>query len=149
MSYDGEYVARHIGKISVLGVRFLLLMPPVGHIQYSKCSANLHWIRVVVIEIWINLPPVFGASDGEFKWSLVCVKKCAACALHPGVVSATLLGVRYSVLWLDKSYGSISKIDFIRLKPPGVSARMWSVNLDASISEEYQTLEGHSCWDSE
>jgi hypothetical protein len=94
-------------------------------------------------------PQFFGASGGEFKWSLVCVKKRAACALHPGVVSATLLGVRYSVLWLDKLYGFISKMYFIRLKPPGVSARMWSVNLDASISGEYQTLGGHSCWDSE
>jgi len=29
-------------------------------------------------------------------------------------------------------------------EPPGVSERMWSVNLDASISGEYQTLGGHS-----
>jgi len=29
-------------------------------------------------------------------------------------------------------------------KPPGVSERMWSVNLDVSISGEYQTLGGHS-----
>jgi len=34
---------------------------------------------------------------------------------------------------------------FSHWKPPGVSERMWSVNLDASISGEYQTLEGHSC----
>jgi hypothetical protein len=29
---------------------------------------------------------------------------------------------------------------FRHWKPPGVSERMWSVNLDASISGEYQTL---------
>jgi len=44
---------------------------------------------------------------------------------------------------------SISKIYFSLWKPPGVSERMWSVNLDASISGEYQTLGGHSGWPSE
>ena len=39
----------------------------------------------------------------------------------------------------------ISKMYFSHWKPPGVSERMWSVNLDASISGEYQTLGGHSC----
>jgi len=32
---------------------------------------------------------------------------------------------------------------------PGMAERMWSVNLDAAISGEYQTLGGHSCWPSE
>jgi hypothetical protein len=40
---------------------------------------------------------------------------------------------------------NISKMYFSHWKPPGVSERMWSVNLDASISGEYQTLGGHSC----
>jgi hypothetical protein len=43
----------------------------------------------------------------------------------------------------------ISKMYFRHWKPPGVSERMWSVNLDASISGEYQTLGGHSCRPSE
>jgi hypothetical protein len=43
----------------------------------------------------------------------------------------------------------ISKMYFSHWKPPGVSERMWSVNLDASISGEYQTLGGHSCRRSE
>ena len=38
---------------------------------------------------------------------------------------------------------------FSHWKPPGVSERMWSVNLDALISGEYQTLGGHSCQPSE
>jgi len=38
----------------------------------------------------------------------------------------------------------ISKMYFSHWKTPGVSERMWSVNLDASISGEYQTLGGHS-----
>jgi len=38
----------------------------------------------------------------------------------------------------------ISKMYFSHWKTPGVSKRMWSVNLDASISGEYRTLGGHS-----
>jgi hypothetical protein len=37
-----------------------------------------------------------------------------------------------------------SKMYFSRWKYPGVSERMWSVNLEASVSREYQTLEGYS-----
>jgi len=44
---------------------------------------------------------------------------------------------------------SITKTYFSHWEPPGVSERMWSVNLDASISGEYQTLGGHSCRSSE
>ena len=39
---------------------------------------------------------------------------------------------------------NISKMYFSHFQPPGVSERMWSVNLDASISGEYQTIGGHS-----
>ena len=38
----------------------------------------------------------------------------------------------------------ISKMYFSHWMPPGMSERMWSVNLDVSISGEYQTLGGHS-----
>jgi len=38
----------------------------------------------------------------------------------------------------------ISKIYFSASEPPGVSERMWSVNLEASIPGEYQTIGGHS-----
>jgi hypothetical protein len=43
----------------------------------------------------------------------------------------------------------ISQMYFCHWKPSGVSERMWSVNLDASISGEYQTFGGHSCRPSE
>ena len=43
----------------------------------------------------------------------------------------------------------ISKIYFSHWKPPRVSERMWSVNLDGSISGEYKTLGGYSCQSSE
>jgi hypothetical protein len=35
--------------------------------------ANLHWVGVVIIKIWINLPQFLGASDGEFKLSIMVV----------------------------------------------------------------------------
>ena len=38
----------------------------------------------------------------------------------------------------------ISTMYFRHREPPGVSEKMWSVNLDASIAGEYQTLGGHS-----
>jgi len=43
----------------------------------------------------------------------------------------------------------ISKMYFSLWKTPEVSERMWSVNLEASISEEYQTLGGYSSRPSE
>ena len=58
MWYDTEYVARHIGETSVLWVCCILLPSPVSNIGYPKCTANLHWVGVVIIEIWSNLPPV-------------------------------------------------------------------------------------------
>jgi len=51
-------------------------------------------------------PQFFGASGGEFKYSLAAVNNRAARSLCPGVISATLLGVYYLSSSLDKSYGS-------------------------------------------
>jgi hypothetical protein len=51
--------------------------------------------------------------------------------------------------WCVGKESHISKMYFSHWKPPGVSERMWSVNLNASISGEYQTLGGHSCRPSE
>jgi len=44
---------------------------------------------------------------------------------------------------------NISTMYFSHWNHPGVSERMWSVNLDTSNSGEYQTLGGHSCRPSE
>jgi len=60
MWYDREYDARHITKIGVRPVRELLEAPPVGDIQQPNYTADLHWVREVIIEIWINLLPVLG-----------------------------------------------------------------------------------------
>jgi len=43
----------------------------------------------------------------------------------------------------------ISKMYFSLWKTAGVSERMWSVNLEASISGDDQTLGGYSGWPSE
>jgi hypothetical protein len=55
------------------------------------------------------------------------------------------------VSWIDLSLAQedlvlryISKMIFILWKTPGVSERMWSVNLEASSSGEYQTLGEYS-----
>jgi len=53
-----SYFARHILEINVLRLGFLLLVLPVRTIWYQIFAANLHWVAVVIIEIWINLPPV-------------------------------------------------------------------------------------------
>jgi len=47
------------------------------------------------------------------------------------------------------NYSSNSKLYYSHWKTLGVSEWMWSVNLDASMSGDYQTLGGHSCQHSE
>jgi hypothetical protein len=54
-------------------------------------------------------------------------------------------GYIYSVRGKPLTFSSsISTMYFRHWKPPGVPERMWSVNLDASISGEYQTVGEHS-----
>ena len=70
-----------------------------------------------------------------------CIQKMAAPAFVPVLQRAV-----GSLFVSDKvaCRHGISKMYFRYWKPPEVSERMWSVNLDASISGEYQTLGGHS-----
>jgi hypothetical protein len=56
--YDIEYIARQIGEIGVLWVRFLQLSPQIGYVRCPKCTANHHFVGVVIIDIWINFTPV-------------------------------------------------------------------------------------------
>jgi hypothetical protein len=58
MWYDREHALWHIGEIGILSVRFLLLSPPVSYVWYPKCTTQLHCVGLVIIEIWIDLPPV-------------------------------------------------------------------------------------------
>jgi len=59
-----------------------------------------------------------------------------------------LLGYALKVKAIDctstKNPHYISKMYSSHWMTPGVSERMWSANLDASFSGEYQTLGGHS-----
>jgi len=64
--YNGEYVVFHIGEMSVHWVCFLLLAPPGGDVSDPRGTANLHWVGVVILEIWINLPPVLWC----FRWCI-------------------------------------------------------------------------------
>jgi len=51
-------------------------------------------------------PNYFGATGGELNFSLAAVNMCTAQSPLLGVVSAVLLGVKYSSSSLGKSYGS-------------------------------------------
>jgi hypothetical protein len=57
---------------------------------------------------------------------------------------ATLRDAEAAANTTDVDVDHISKMYFSHWKPPGVYERMWSVNLEESISGEYQTLGGHS-----
>jgi len=61
------------------------------------------------------------------------------CSIHHVQHTLSTVYTKYSIY---SRY--ITKMYFSHWKPPGVSERMWSVNLDTSISGEYQTLWGHS-----
>jgi hypothetical protein len=73
---------------------------------------------------------------------------------HPGVPDGSdgSDGMLYPLTenyTLPVAFPSISKMCFSHWMPQGVSERTWSVNLDASISGEYETIGGHSCRPSE
>jgi len=62
-----------------------------------------------------------------------------------GSLTQGSISTRHFVCHICLRYShNISKMYFSLLKTPEVSERMWSVNLDASISEDYQTVGGHS-----
>jgi len=65
------------------------------------------------------------------------------------LVRATFIRTRIVRDYVRVHLSLISKMYFSHWKPPGVSEKMWSVNLDVSISGEYQTLGGHFCRPSE
>jgi hypothetical protein len=55
--HDGKFVVCLFWEIGIHGVYFTELVPPVGNVQYRKCTLNHHWLGVVIIEIEITLPP--------------------------------------------------------------------------------------------
>jgi hypothetical protein len=48
-------------------VGFLLLAPPIGYVRYPKCTANLHWVGVLILEIWINLSSVLSCCRQQIQ----------------------------------------------------------------------------------
>jgi len=86
--YDREYVACHIWEIGLLWVCFHLLTLPVGDIQYAKCTANLHRVRVVIIMIRITFPRVLYEYRQRMQLE-PCSREYACCAI-------TLSGGRFS-----------------------------------------------------
>jgi len=119
-----------------------LLKAPTGMFckRLSKTNAEQPYWRPTTLlgRCWrrMNITP-----DGHRVRATGCkrcsdISRLAYNAMHEGLESASpceYISKMYLILW----------------KPPGVSERMWSVNLDASNSGEYQTLGGHSCRPSE
>jgi len=106
MWYDREYAACHIGDIGVLWVRFILLPPPAGYVWDATCTANLHWVGVVVIQIWINWPPVLWILR---RWIQIEPggRKFACCPItSPRCHFCHILSLKYCLSSLDRSYGS-------------------------------------------
>jgi len=103
------------------------------------------WRLICLISITLILAPArmdLEITSSRWVWSV------------PSGVADTgrlkLIILRTNISEFAKAFpGNISKMYFSHWKPPGVSERMWSVSLDASISGEYQTLGGHSCRPSE
>ena len=65
----------------------------------------------IVSEWWsfrsgLTFPWLFHGSDAEFKQSLAAIDKCAARLLCQGVISATLLDIKYTSSWMEQSYAS-------------------------------------------
>jgi hypothetical protein len=58
MWYISQDVARQIAKTDRRSVCFFLLVPPVSDIHEPQCTANFHLVDVILINIWINMPPV-------------------------------------------------------------------------------------------
>jgi hypothetical protein len=91
-------------------------------IRVSKCISKLHRSQPPIVSensldygVQVSTMMAFNLSASR-HWS------AAPCSLDHRVV-------------MRLSY--ISKLHYSHWKPPGVSERMWSVNLDASISGEY------------
>ena len=86
---DRQYVVCQIRHISALSVRIILLVPPVGDIGYRKCTVNLDQVEVVIIEIWINLPPdlwwfrqsIHIEPDGD-RWAFCAIALSRCCFGH-------------------------------------------------------------------
>jgi hypothetical protein len=88
MWHDREYVPCHIREIGIHCGRFLLLTPPVGYVRDPKWTANLHWIGVVIVGVWIKLPPALwcfrwriqiGTGGGESVFCAIALSGCHLC----------------------------------------------------------------------
>jgi hypothetical protein len=106
---------------------YLFHQPPVHsvHCSTKACGlciavqATLRGVNEMFCVGWLQHQPSYGFDD---VWT--------------PLIDRVLVIVIPSHI-LESVY--ISKMYFCHLKPPGVSEKMWRVNLDASISGEYQT----------
>jgi len=87
-------------------MRFLFLVPPIGYVQYPKCTANLHLVGVVIIQIWITLSPVlwcFGQririepGGGQYAG---CAIASSGCCLSHIVRRQVFLIIAGQIIWI-------------------------------------------------
>ena len=106
---DGKWVVRHIGEIGVFWVRFFLLVPPIGYVRYPKCTTHLHWVGVVIIEIWINLSPVPWCFRRRIRiepgggQSASCGIASSGCRLSHIVSRQVFLIITGRIIWITGS----------------------------------------------
>jgi len=72
----------------------------------SSCVFTTRTANVAKVQFWPGPGPEVMVQN-RCKHYLAAVNMCAAQPLHPGIVSATLLGVKYSSSSRDKSYWSM------------------------------------------
>jgi len=92
---------------------------------YGMYFASWRWL---IYWLWSKLP-VKSANVLNHQAMWLCSSPC---------------GIAHHLANSERILRCICKMYFSHWKPPGVSERMWSVKLEASISGGYQTLGGHS-----
>jgi hypothetical protein len=80
---------------------------------------------------------MFSSSEGVKQLHSGLQSAIELSMLHVKVLVGSLSYLRLEVYMHKNSY--IRNMYFVHLKPAGVSERISSANLEASISEEYQT----------
>jgi len=98
----------------------------------SKCSSKL--ARSLPRSVSQSLLDPYFQAHLQAGQDRVCISYNEMMSIYPGDYE-----IYTACRWFP-----INTMYFGRWEPPGVSERMWSVNLEASISGEYQTLGGHS-----
>jgi len=114
----------------------------IAHLAvYMWVSSKLAWLHPVKLSATVHLSPIRSITENMLR-CVLCSKVWGIHGNMLGCIHRSLhrvyLGL-YSYVWWN-----ISKMYFSHWEPPGVCERRWSLNLEALISGENQTLGGQS-----